>query len=233
MNPPADQSIWAEARIAYLAGATAPEVCTRFGLGRSAFFARASSEGWRRTDMRPRRLDDLDDEEPIGHPRAAIDLVDDAMARATRAIDRGRLREARGWTKLAAELRQLAMQDADRTTWSATIDAYIEGVGPGVAPRSLEPARLVERPDGRPAASKAITHCSDRGICEDPDSVDDFENVEMTPAASPSVTSSTARERRAEPSGHGPAAGRKARLRSKLEMARQISRLAPDPVPGG
>lgn len=110
---------WAAARDAYLGGLAAADVCERFGLGLSTLRARARREGWRRSD-RPDPDPDLDlgltespDEEFEAletDPPGPAELAEQAWARAGRAVVRGRLREAQGWTRLWREL--LAAADA-------------------------------------------------------------------------------------------------------------------------
>lgn len=118
------EAVWNRARDAYLVGATAADVCARFGLGMSTFRARARRCGWRRADLPDPFVDDpdeqlchlpLDDEGDAPHPvqagvrnSGAADLRVSSWRRARRAIDAGDVLEARRWLRLMAELSELA-----------------------------------------------------------------------------------------------------------------------------
>jgi len=104
--------VWAQARDAYVAGATAETVCARFDLGRTAFRERARDQGWRRAD--------LDDPEPLPPVEDDEDLpdLDDAalMALARRrmatAIQRGLIGEALRWGRMRELIRRQASAEA-------------------------------------------------------------------------------------------------------------------------
>lgn len=111
---------WDQARDDYAAGVPAAEVCDRYGLGRRNFHQRAQDEGWRRRD-----LDDPDPEPLVttGAPADPHLLAEQAWARAARAVERGRVLEARRWTELAerfnaiwraADAQRRATEEAER-----------------------------------------------------------------------------------------------------------------------
>lgn len=108
--------IWAAARQLYAMGATGAEVRERYGLGRSAFYNRAKAEGWRRLDeLAAPPLRDEYDRHPERLERDAVALALEAWDGVCRAMDRGRIPEARAWMRLYRELREVAvarMEDA-------------------------------------------------------------------------------------------------------------------------
>ena len=103
---------WAAAREDYASGVPAAEVCDRYGLGQSNLYQRAQTEGWRRRDL------DDPDPEPVTPGAAPADphlLAEQAWARAARAVERGRVLEARRWTELAERFNAIRRaQDAER-----------------------------------------------------------------------------------------------------------------------
>lgn len=117
---------WARAREAYLQGAPGPELCERFGLGRTAFRERARKEGWRRADQSDPDpdLDALADEEdedaPVATPGETAELAWRKVARAAKA---GRLHESLGWMRLCREAGQLAACGFDADCRRAEADA--------------------------------------------------------------------------------------------------------------
>lgn len=122
------QFTWDMARDAYLGGEPAAEVCRRFDLGLSAFRARARRCGWRRRDQPDPFVDDpdasleamdLDDDGDAPQPSGAgvaysgaSDLREVAWRRVRRAVDGGRVLEAKRWLAVLAELRPLATDEA-------------------------------------------------------------------------------------------------------------------------
>ena len=110
---------WARARDDYRAGLSAAEVCGRHGLARSTFHARAHAERWRRCDLapsaKPGAPPEADDFDPAAARRPAVEMADLAHRRLSHAVDKGRLREALGWQRLARGLRELAVEEEN---WS-------------------------------------------------------------------------------------------------------------------
>lgn len=104
-----DDEVWAAAREAYLSGATASQVCRRFGLGKSTFWARAADEGWRRADQSP--LQPLDYPSGVLDDTFAEDLAGLARSRLAQALAQGRLAETAGWLRVYKTLRDAADQD--------------------------------------------------------------------------------------------------------------------------
>jgi hypothetical protein len=103
---------WQAAREDYAAGVPAAEVAERHGLGQSNVYKRAQEEGWRR-----RGLDDPDPEPVVvgGAPADPHLLAEQAWARAARAVERGRVMEARRWTELAERFNAIkSAQEAQR-----------------------------------------------------------------------------------------------------------------------
>lgn len=155
---PRSDAVWGAARADYLAGGSAAEVCERHGLSLSTFRWRARNEGWRRTDQPETPLDapfvDLEPEDddwkprpydPFGLERSGDDdddgaptvdiyetplqLAELAWAHAARAVRRGRMIEARGWTRLYRELattRRLTPEEFDR--WKQAGDESLDRV---------------------------------------------------------------------------------------------------------
>ncbi len=109
------EEVWAAARQLYSYGASGPEVMERYGIGRSAFYERARKEGWRRVDQMEEPLQDEYDRNPAQLRRGAAEMAIEAWAATCRAIDRGRLAEARGWARLHRELREMAVEQAKGT----------------------------------------------------------------------------------------------------------------------
>lgn len=175
-------STWARAKAAYLAGETAGAVCGRFRIGRSAFFAAAQTGGWRRTDRVASA--DAADAEPAapGEALPCVDLAEAAMARASDAVMGGRLYEAQGWTRLAAELRRLALQECGQDSWTETLGHVIDQEAHGhymadkLAEAAVDQILLSDSgpdsPDSLRTPVSAITHENNTLIAAGPDSVD-------------------------------------------------------------
>jgi hypothetical protein len=191
------QRAWTRARAAYLAGDTAAEVCRRFGIGRSAFFAAARAGGWRRADAAA-ALPAPDGEATPPVPQEArpcFDLAEAALARASQAVMAGRLHEAQGWTRLVGELRRLSVQETGQPDWAETVGEVgrHEEAGRRIAAHmALEPGAgdsetldfgASESGASEPGAADSsvdslrtpipvLTRCKKRLIVERPDSVD-------------------------------------------------------------
>lgn len=98
---------WNAIRADYLAGEPASVVCERHAVSLSALRARARFDGWRRADQpgaEPEAPPTLDERARDGRPDPRV-MADTALRRAARAVAEGRLAEARGWTRVARELR--------------------------------------------------------------------------------------------------------------------------------
>jgi hypothetical protein len=105
---------WAAVRNAYASGISAPDLCERYAIPRSTFFARAAAEGWRRADqLDAAPLDDLypvpDDDAPL---RTAAQLADAAWLGVDRAMARGHAADAERWMRLHRQFRALAAEAA-------------------------------------------------------------------------------------------------------------------------
>jgi hypothetical protein len=96
---------WEAARLAYLDGCSAEEVCGRFDLGLSSLRKRARAEGWRRADQAdPEPVED--DDLPDMDDQALADLAHRRMGVAAR---RGAVVQALRWARLREfALRQIA-----------------------------------------------------------------------------------------------------------------------------
>jgi hypothetical protein len=112
--------VWAAARDLYLDGASAPEVCERFGIGLSTFRDRAAREGWRRADV----ADALPPPAPAWSEAAEAALetdpevvADRAWRSAARAVAQGRVHEARRWTRLARDMDAMSRERARHEAW--------------------------------------------------------------------------------------------------------------------
>ncbi|MDP9104007.1 MAG: hypothetical protein M3N05_08395 [Pseudomonadota bacterium] len=185
-SPPAPSpspSLWEAARRDYLAGSTAGEICARYGIGRTAFYARAQAGGWRRRDVDhgPPQYDII--EPPDRAPQAARSrqaMAADAMDRADQALRLGRLGEVRGWVRVAAELRRMAAEEAGVETWRETLQDALEREidfqaetwaqdGAALDEVSDAEARIevftrANGADARPDGEKPSTDCSTSGI---------------------------------------------------------------------
>lgn len=98
------EDIWRQAREDFQRGDSAKAVCMRYDLGKSTFWARASFEGWRRSDQPAQAL-----VAPIeGDPAdlLAKDLKEMARVRLAYALAAGRASEAAGWLKVYNGLRE-------------------------------------------------------------------------------------------------------------------------------
>jgi len=95
---------WEAARLVYLAGCSADEVCGRFDLGLSAFRKRAKAERWRRADQaEDEPFEDADDTADNGGDLPDMDdqaLADLARRRMGVAARRGAVTEALRWARL-------------------------------------------------------------------------------------------------------------------------------------
>ncbi len=212
------QRAWSRARAAYLAGDTAADVCRRFGIGRSAFFAAARAGGWRRADAAA-ALPAPDGEATPPAPseaRPCFDLAEAALARASEAVMAGRLHEARGWTRLVGELRRLSVQETGQQDWADTVGEVSRHEEAGrriaahMAPESGTPEPGTSE-YGTPGSGESesgasesgaadssvdssrtpipgITHCSKRLIVSRPDSVDSPLRPGLFASATPRLT---------------------------------------------
>lgn len=105
------EAIWAAARRDYLAGDAAEAVCARYDLKLGTLRARAAREGWRRSDVEDPLPDDPEPAlasppDPVGE--ADLDrLAADVLARAQRAVARGRAGEAATWLRVHRQLTRL------------------------------------------------------------------------------------------------------------------------------
>lgn len=125
---------WEAARLAYLEGCSADEVCGRFDLGLSAFRKRAKAEGWRRADQaEDEPFDDADDTDDNGGDLPDMDdqaLADLARRQMGVAARRGAVTEALRWARLRDfALRQ--MRDQQR------LDARLAAPDPDETPPPL------------------------------------------------------------------------------------------------
>lgn len=114
--PPREDGLWARVRDDYLAGMSGPEVCERYGVKASTLRYHAQKEGWRRLDQPepdPPVVEEEEPEDENAEPAAAEDLAKRAWRRATKAVLDGKLQAARGWTRLASELRMLARLESE------------------------------------------------------------------------------------------------------------------------
>lgn len=115
--------VWAAARMLYAEGESGQVVRERYGIGRTAFYRRMKSEGWRRRDAEA--SDGLvHDPVETGRSRPAFEVAADCWDLMCRAVDRGRLGEARGWGRLYVDLRRIAR--AGQVCW---IEGGSEGDG--------------------------------------------------------------------------------------------------------
>lgn len=157
-TPPAprvrSEETWAKAREAYLGGMTAEGVCERFDLGLRALRRRAREEGWRRADQA--------DPEPVGEETDALDddepeLNDEALAgiarrRAQRAMLRGRLQEAQGWSRLHRAYR--AQMEADRRAFELEFSAAVLERRALIEDYAAQAAAREREAEGSPAAPR-------------------------------------------------------------------------------
>ena len=190
------EETWAAARDAYLAGAGAGEVCARFDLGLSALRERARREGWRRRDQadpEPEAIEadadppDVDIDDLAPEALAQEVMMERAWRMAARALQRGRLREAQGWTKLLSDIRDAGQ--TRRTVAAAVVDqnpAYLAKVIEGL--EVIERARRAARP---PAAQTDGVGGADS--CDEPDSTDSPPSRSSGGQASPKATTGWAR----------------------------------------
>ncbi|WP_269515494.1 hypothetical protein [Brevundimonas subvibrioides] len=133
---------WDAARLAYLDGCSADEVCGRFDLGLSAFRKRAKAEGWRRADQAEAEpFDDADAAADNGDDLPDMDdqaLADLARRRMGVAARRGAVTEALRW----ARLRDFALrQMRDQQRLSARLAAPDPDDPPPPLPQPVEKQR--------------------------------------------------------------------------------------------
>ncbi len=188
MNERISTHTWARAKVAYLAGETAVGICQRLGISRSAFFAAAQAGGWRRADQATGMETSGDGLTPPGEALPCVDLAETAMARASDAVMGGRLLEAQGWTRLAGELRRLAMEEAGQDSWTETLGHTIdqEAHGHYMAHKLAEAPDSSDSVDSEWTPISAVTHEDRSPICSEPDSVDYPPQTGLhTPAALP------------------------------------------------
>jgi len=150
---------WDAARLAYLGGCSADEVCGRFDLGLSALRKRAKAEGWRRSDQaeaEPFDDDDDADDLPDMDDQALADLARRRMGVAAR---RGRVTEALRWARLRDfALRQMRLERGPPGPPSAP-EADLEVRAPDhIAPTSDSPMTPRERADAILARARAELH---------------------------------------------------------------------------
>lgn len=151
------EAVWKEARLDYAEGWSAKEVCTRYDLGLSALRTRARKEGWRRLD--------LAEDEPLTRPDDAppealplLDLVDLAWRRASEAVARGKVYEARAWMRLTNELRAQIKAEASEADHRAALPAKnAERAAKGwpLLAASLHPLHPVSRVQSAPGSAPA------------------------------------------------------------------------------
>jgi hypothetical protein len=147
------------------------EICARYGLGRSAFFARAQAGGWRKRDT-AHGPPDYDLIEPPDRPpqpaRLRQTMAAEAMDRADQALRLGRLNEVKGWLRVVKELRRFTCEEAGVATWreALTDQAQREIADAGVDPAWFEDEGWDEDEPGPPPA-EAVTESQ-------PDSPDSF-----------------------------------------------------------
>jgi len=135
---------WAAARADYLAGGSAAEVCERHGLSQSTFRWRARTEGWRRSDQPHGAVfEPLDSYEmeliDSSLPCNAADMARLAWSNASRAMRDGKLIEARGWSRLHADLVEMARQDAERLHFARLKAERDQGAALKATPTPLRP----------------------------------------------------------------------------------------------
>ncbi|ADL02549.1 hypothetical protein [Brevundimonas subvibrioides] len=135
---------WEAARLAYLEGCSADEVCARFGLGLSALRKHARAEGWRRADQAEAEpFEDEDDADDLP------DMDDPALAELARrrmgvAARRGRLTEALRWARLRDfALRQMRDQQRLAAGLASPDDAETPGSPPQPSDTPRETARVI------------------------------------------------------------------------------------------
>lgn len=132
---------WAAARLAYLDGDGADEVCARFDLGLSALRKRARLHGWRRGDRPdPEPADDAEDGDlPDMDDQTFADLAFRKMSVAAR---RGRLTQALGW----ARLRDMALWQAAAQRRLDAWNASAETAETPAIPAPTQPPASVPQP---------------------------------------------------------------------------------------
>ncbi len=104
-----DDQVWEQVREDYLSGIPASQVCRTYGLGRSTFWSRASTEGWRRADQRP--IEELSTSCDALDDASANDLAGLARTRLGQALAAGRVQESDSWLRIYRTLRQEANKD--------------------------------------------------------------------------------------------------------------------------
>ncbi len=180
-HPPSSTlTIWDAARRDYLAGSTGTEVCARYGLGRSVFYARAHAGGWRRRDT-AHGPPDHDLIEPPDRPpqpaRLRQTMAAEAMDRADQALRLGRLNEVKGWLRVVKELRWFTCEEVGVATWreALTDQAEREIADAGVDAAWFEDEGWDEDEPEAPHAAAADDPPPAKAVTEGgPDSPDSF-----------------------------------------------------------
>ncbi|CAN5293271.1 hypothetical protein BH10PSE1_BH10PSE1_23210 [soil metagenome] len=171
------EEVWADARDAYRNGFTAQEVCERYDLGVSAFWKRARSEKWRRSDMDYEYPGDdiLDEDEPVA---SRGDLADLAWARATRSLRAGRYAEAQRLLRIHADLTRPDKPPPREPDPFAGLTRRIDAIGHvaqtlGMDPDAFHAADRAVR-EHRAGGSKVqkVQSLSDTALSDDPDDPD-------------------------------------------------------------
>ena len=142
--------LWAHAEKAYRTGASAPDICSHYGLSLSTFRHRAKREGWRRGDFTADPGAYHLDDDTVHETLDAAALAEAAWRAASEAVRTGRLRQAQGWTRLARELRlqaaaeREARERADRFAPRPAVETVVEA-----APKALKAPVPGAAPAGR------------------------------------------------------------------------------------
>ncbi|MES2861678.1 MAG: hypothetical protein V4701_09405 [Pseudomonadota bacterium] len=147
---------WGMAREAYLAGETAADICARFDVGLSAFWAHARQGGWRRRDQPDREPLPVDAGDDIDFDADYAELAEHALRQLRRAMARGRGGAAASWMRLHDRLLARAKEQAQAER-KAVADAEAKA-------RAARNARL----DAASAAALSIEGLAHRIVASDP-----------------------------------------------------------------